>query len=236
MDYSTKQKVTKHEFTFSGLVNCGHCGCALVAEKKKGKYVYYHCTGNKGKCPEPYTREEVLDECFADLLKGLVFDDEVMDWIVEALHQSHTDEKRFREDAVTRLQEEQSKIQNRLDRLYDDRLDGFIEPDFFERKSREWRQTQKRLADQITEYQEAAHDYVQDGIRLLELSKKAYFLYKQQDSSEKRKLLNFVCSNSIWKDHTLTATFRQPFDLIAITNTTWQREKAAGAYSGDCEQ
>jgi hypothetical protein len=70
MDYSTKQKVTKHEFTFSGLVNCGHCGCALVAEKKKGKYVYYHCTGNKGKCPEPYTREEVLDECFADLLKG----------------------------------------------------------------------------------------------------------------------------------------------------------------------
>ena len=49
--YSTKQKVAKHEFTFSGLVNCGHCGCALVAEKKKGKYVYYHCTGNKGKCP-----------------------------------------------------------------------------------------------------------------------------------------------------------------------------------------
>lgn len=231
--YSTKQKVTKHEFTFSGLVNCGHCGCALVAEKKKGKYVYYHCTGNKGKCPEPYTREEVLDECFADLLKGLVFDDQVMDWIVEALHQSHADEKRFREDAIIRLQEEQSKIQNRLDRLYDDRLDGFIEPDFFERKSREWRQTQKRLADQITEYQEAAHDYVQDGIRLLELSKKAYFLYKQQDSIEKRKLLNFVCSNSIWKDQTLTATFRQPFDLLAITNTTWQRKKAAGADSSD---
>ena len=59
------------------------------------------------------------------------------------------------------------------------------------------RAAEKRLADQITEYQEAAHDYVQDGIRLLELSKKAYFLYKQQDSSEKRKLLNFVCSNSI---------------------------------------
>jgi len=54
--YSTKEKVTKHEYTFSGLVHCGHCGCALVGEKKKGKYIYYHCTGNKGKCPEPYTR------------------------------------------------------------------------------------------------------------------------------------------------------------------------------------
>ena len=49
--YSTKEKVTKHEFTFSGLVHCGHCGCALVGEKKKGKYVYYHCTGNKGNAP-----------------------------------------------------------------------------------------------------------------------------------------------------------------------------------------
>ena len=35
--FTTKQKVAKHEFAFSGLVNCGHCGCALVAEKKKGK-------------------------------------------------------------------------------------------------------------------------------------------------------------------------------------------------------
>ena len=61
-------------------------------------------------------------------IKGLVFDDEVMDWIVDALHQSHADEKRFRRDAIARLQEEQSKIQNRLDKLYDDRLDGFIEP------------------------------------------------------------------------------------------------------------
>ena len=71
-----------------------------------------------------------------------MFDDQVMDWIVEALHQSQADEKRFREAAISRLQEEQTKIQNQLDRLYNDRLDRFIEPDFFERKAREWRQTE----------------------------------------------------------------------------------------------
>jgi hypothetical protein len=75
-------------------------------------------------------------------------------------------------DAIARLQDEQCKIQTRLDKLYDDRLDGFIEPDFFERKAREWRQTQKRLTDQIAEYENAAHDYVQDGVRLLELAKR----------------------------------------------------------------
>src|SRR5882724_493130 len=231
--YTSKQKVAKHEFAFSGLVNCGHCGCALVAEKKKGKYVYYHCTGNKGKCQEPYAGEEVLEKCFADLLKGLVFDDEVMDWATDALHQSHTDEKRFRDEAIARLQTEHGKIQNRPDKLYEDRLDGFIEPAFFERKAQEWKQAQKRLTDQIAEHQDSNHTYFQDGVRLLELSKKAYFLFEKQNPTEKRRLLDFVCSNSTWKDRTLTATFRQPFDLLAVTNTAWQRQKAAGANSGD---
>ena len=111
--------------------------------------------------------------------------------------------------------------------LYEDRLDGFIEPAFFERKTHEWRQTQRRLADQIAEHEDANHDYFKDGVRLLELSKKAYFLFKKQNKTEKRKLLDFVCSNSTWKDRTLTATFRQPFEIRAITNTAWQREKAA---------
>ncbi len=58
-----------------------------------------------------------------------------MDWVTEALHQCHADEKRFRDQAIGQLQAEHSKIQNRLDKLYEDRLDGFIEPAFFERKA-----------------------------------------------------------------------------------------------------
>jgi site-specific DNA recombinase len=46
---------------FQGLVFCGHCGRALTAEIKKGKFVYYSCTGHKGKCPEKWVREEELD-------------------------------------------------------------------------------------------------------------------------------------------------------------------------------
>ena len=74
-----------------------------------------------------------------------------------------------------RLQAEHSKIQNRLDKLYEDRLDGFIEPAFYERKAQEWRQAQKRLMDQSSEHQSANHNYVDDGVRLLELARKAYF-------------------------------------------------------------
>jgi hypothetical protein len=97
-----------------------------------------------------------------------------------------------------------------------------------ERKPREWRQTQKRLTDQIADYENAAHDYVHDGVRLLELAKKAYFLFKQQKFNGKAEIAEFRVFELTWKDQTLTATFRQPFDLLALTNTTWQRKRPPG--------
>ena len=56
-----RPKKRTHDFPSSGLITCGHCGCTMVGEIKKGRYVYYHCTGYKGKRPEPYTRQEVLE-------------------------------------------------------------------------------------------------------------------------------------------------------------------------------
>jgi hypothetical protein len=41
--------------------------------------------------------------------------------------------------------------------------------------------TNDQAPTQHAEYENAAHDYVQDGVRLLELAKKAYFLFKQQN-------------------------------------------------------
>ena len=51
----------------------------------------------------------------------------------------------------------------------------------FERKTQEWKQTQRRLADQIAEHHAANRDHFEDG--LLELSKKAYFLCNKENLS-----------------------------------------------------
>jgi len=49
---STRPKVLT--FTFSGIFTCGYCGCAITAERHKGKYTYYRCTKGRGQCPQPY--------------------------------------------------------------------------------------------------------------------------------------------------------------------------------------
>jgi site-specific DNA recombinase len=84
-----------HEWAFQGLVFCGHCGCALTAEIKKGRYVYYHCTSYKGKCPEKYVREEEMARQFGEALRLIRMDKGVLEWVVMALKESHGDEKQY---------------------------------------------------------------------------------------------------------------------------------------------
>jgi hypothetical protein len=56
------------------------------------------------------------------------------------------------------------------------------------------------------------------GIRLLELTRNMHRLFKKQQADEKRRLLNFVVSNSIWKGGEIVPVWRQPFDIIAVAN------------------
>ena len=230
---ASKHRRVKHDFAFSGLIACGHCECSIVGEIKKQRYIYYHCTGYKGKCDEPYVREEVLEEKFAALLGRLVFDDEVLDWVRDALHDSHAEERREHEEAIKRLRARYDRLQNRIHAAYVDKLDGAIEPAFFEKISMEWRGEQDRCLRDIERHQGADRSYLEDGVRLIELAQNAQRLFEKQDSREKRRLLNFLVSNSSWQDGELTATLRQPFDLIAETTAIEAKRKAAEDISND---
>jgi site-specific DNA recombinase len=82
---SSNVRVTPHKFPFSGLIKCGHCGCAVVAHMAKGRYAYYRCSGYRGKCPERYVREEVIAEKFVSFLRQLECSDREFDAVKSAL-------------------------------------------------------------------------------------------------------------------------------------------------------
>ena len=216
-----------------GQISCGHCGCSLVGELKKQKYVYYHCTYYRGKCDEPYVREEKLEEKFTEILRTLHFDAEVLSWLRQALHESRADEQRFREEAIQRLQTEYTKHQRRIDAMYVDKLDGRIDAAFFDLKRGEWREEQDRILESIAEHQKANDSYLDEGVMLIELATRAADLFERQSASEKRRLLDFVLSNCTWKNGELTPVFRQPFDMIADAATACGQGKAAGMATSD---
>ena len=221
-----------HEFAFSHLVQCGHCGCAMVGEIKKGKYIYYHCTHYKGKCPEPYVREEVIDEHFAAILRRLRFDDEFLASLTRGLRESHADVKKFHGEAVEQLHREYKRLQDRIDRMYIDKLDGKIDAMFFDQKATEWRGNQADIRRQLAEHEAASQAYFEEGILLLELAHKAANAAAKRPPHAKRQILDFLLSNSTWADGVLTPVFRQPFDLIADAVAATSKVAAARPPNG----
>ena len=100
----TKRAKSGTTFAYTRLVHCGHCGL-LVGELKKGRYVYYHCTGNRGKCQEPYTRQEILTREFSDVLKELVIPRPIIEWLADVCAQlSDKTEQAARAQAIKKFQ------------------------------------------------------------------------------------------------------------------------------------
>lgn len=222
--HAKKQRRMTHDFAFSGLIACAKCGCSVVGEIKKQRYVYYHCTGyadkcqgNPASCRRSYVREELLEQQFIELLGRLKFDDEVLEWVRDALHASHADERREHEEAIKRYQAEYKRLQDRINAMYVDKLDGVIDTDFFEKMSNQWRAEQNRCQREIDRHQSADRSYMDEGVQLLELTQNAQKLFERQPPRQKRRLLNFLLSNCTWENGEVVATFRQPFDLLAET-------------------
>ena len=69
----------------------------------------------RGCCRRKYVREEALEAQFTELLGRLKFDDEVLEWVREALHASHADERREHEEAIRRHQVEYKRLNDRIE-------------------------------------------------------------------------------------------------------------------------
>ncbi len=113
--------------------------------------------------------------------------------------------------------------------MYVDKLGGRIDNSFYVQMSEQWRLEQDKLMQQIIQHQVADRSYINEGVRLIELAHDAQRLFLKQEPSEQRRLLDFVLSNSTWKDGALMPTFRQPFDIIAETVAAARNAEGGGA-------
>jgi hypothetical protein len=210
-----KTRRVKQDLAFSGLITCGHCGCALVGDIKKDRYRYYRCSHYKGACPEPYTREEVLEQKFTEMLRGISFGDDVLAWAADVLQDGRADERKAHEDAIARLQHEHQRIQDRIEAMYVDKLDGRIDGEFYDRKAAEFRAEQARIMSDIDTHRAAMQGCVDQGALLRELAARTAELFEAQPAAEKRKLLEYVIGGCQWRGGKLDPVFREPFGMMA---------------------
>ncbi len=206
---------TKRNFAFAGLIKCAKCGCSMTPEIKKGKYIYYHCTGFKGKCGNTYIRESKLVELFADVVKQIEIDDNMVADIKKALAESHQDKIAYHNNALNALNKRAKHIRMLMDKGYEDKLSGLITEEFWHRKSIEWGNELTQITGDIESHENANLNYFDKGVQILELANQAYGLYLMQSRQEQRKLLNAILSNCTFFRGTLYPTYKKPFHIFA---------------------
>ncbi len=222
----TRERHVNHTFAYTGVIACAHCSCMLVGEIKKGKYVYYHCTGQRGPCTKPYAKEELLTEKFSNVLKTLSFPREILDWVTTALKDSHQDEKREHDARIKTLQDEDHRLQSRLDRMYDDKLDGTITTEFFNTKQEETRRQQDTIRDERLRLTETNEDYLTTGLTILELASNLHQRFNDQPASARQEILKLLLETATWGKNGLAIEFREPWKSLQRTRTTLVAENA----------
>jgi hypothetical protein len=194
-------KGVRREFPFTGLISCGHCGLRLVAELKKGRYVYYHCTGHRGKCPEPYTRQESLVNEFAGTLGELVVPQEVLDWLAQEVTNTDQTQQAARATTIKRCEAELARLQHRLDTLYEDRLDGRIPKTVYDEKSRTISEQIAEVERKLTAARSAELPPLTTALDILRLTSNACHAFRAQPEPEQRKLLTMMLKEAQWKEN-----------------------------------
>lgn len=231
-------RTTSHRFTYSGLLKCAHCGSCVTAEIKKNRYVYYHCTFDKGACGGAYVREEELERQFTTILSELHFTNEVLNWMRDALRQSAQEKKLFHDQAIEALNARYAKLQNRIDQIYLDKLDGEIEETFYRKNVTAWRSEQTDLLEKIARHQKADENYIEQGIKLLEIAMNATNIYRTGDQDQKAELLRFIMPGSLLEHDQIVPIYASPFDIIhqmaADARDTRAKEKAIPRKESPC--
>jgi site-specific DNA recombinase len=197
----------------------------MTAERKKGKYVYYRCTGFKGACGNVYIREEKLAALLGETIKPVQITVEIADDIATAIRQSEGDAQAQRATALQQVENRRRTVVSKIDRGYEDFVCNRISEAFWTRKSAEWEAELQTIDAERARLEAIQAPVIVTAEKILELAKKAEILYRSQNPSEQRRLLETVLSNCTFDRGTLCPTYASPFDLLVKGNETgnWRR-------------
>ncbi len=141
---------------------------------------------------------------------------DVIDDIITTLKSSHKDKKYFHDELLQRYKAEYQKYQNRIERMYEDQLDGSITKSYYEEKRKEYRAKQKTIEGKIANLRVADEQYYLNSEYLLNIASRAKGLFESSEPLEKRVILKMTLQDLRLEGKTVRYDWINPFDKIAL--------------------
>jgi site-specific DNA recombinase len=208
--------LTKREFPYRGLLQCGYCGCTITAGLAKGRYIYYFCTQGRGKCPQPYVRQDRLGENLQALVANVHLSKSQVAMLMNMFDRERQQREERKMKKLETLNGRLEVIGTRRNAAYMDKLDGRISEERWIDLERVWSREMDDIRRQ-TELLDVSDEPPRDDVRTtLELLERGPALYSGQSDEEKGRLLRTLLLNCRVTGEKLDPVYKRPFDLVAI--------------------
>ncbi len=211
-------QIKKHYHTFKGLITCAECKCLITWETQKG-HNYGRCKGYKNCDSSVCIREERIDEKLNELLLKIKPNNQaVLNWIKTALKDKNKDKIDYSATARETLFTSLKQMENRLDKIYEDKLDGVISIEYYQTKFTEYNKKKSQILKDTGKLEDRVENYYQIGVEIHELAFNASKLYGSYDMTfdEKRTLVNRIFTNmTLARDKTLKVNYTPAFQFLS---------------------
>lgn len=220
MKSKTTPKYNKHNYLFKSLIRCIECGGLITWETAKKIHTYGHCNHYRNCSQETWVKEpEVEGQLLGGLEKLQIRNGRIVEWIRKALKESHQDEIEYHSSTMNELYEREKQAKKRLDRLYDDKLDGKITEEFYNRKFKQYSQELEEFLDTIKKHNNASVKYFELGVNIYDLSQRAKEIYLKAKTKkmldDQRQLMRLVFAKMLLDEGKLSYEYTPAFNLLS---------------------
>jgi len=218
----------KHLPVFKSKLTCDGCNGTITWEIQKGHW-YGHCNHYKDCDQTAWWRQERVEESLFPLFDNVApKSDKVLKVLEKALKESHGNEINYHEGTQRELNSQIEKSQRRIEAIYEDKIDGKISTDFYEKKFVEYNKDKDDALGSLRKLNDGNTKYYEAGYAIHELASKASEIYKSPKATteDKRLLLSKIFSNLSIKDLEIKPNYTLAFEFLRewmpVVNDTFE--------------
>jgi len=213
----------KHEFPYTGIINCGECGFGVTAEHKRNRfgstYIYYHCTKRRldYKCRQPCITDLKLEQQLLSFLNQVQLPDTFQNWANKRLKRSFEEEQKSVIVQRESLQKAHSETERQLENLTKLRVRDLLSDEEFVKQRQGLEREKLNFQQRLTSAEEKVNRFEPEDI-LISFNDCLVSWFSRADLEGKLLVLEIIGSNPRLKDKKLSIEATKPF-------RRWQKEK-----------
>lgn len=211
-------RTSEKNLLYRGLIICGVTNRQCPCELKKDVFSYVACW-RKDKT-RIYIREEEFTKQIRSILNRIKLPDCIIIELQKELKTAKASERKFCAEEIARLKTEQAKLKQKMDILFDMRLDGELDRETFDLKRNELQVRITRLNNKIVAHEKADNSFDETILGLLDIATQAGYIFEKSSNVDlKRLLLKFVFENITLTEGQISYKLRFPFNEFANLTT-----------------